>query len=180
MCIYKHINAYMHICVYMYVYICTYVYVYKIGAVLPDWGRVEDGQSQQLPCIWFWPRGLHTLGVKVCSHTRQGTHRKDSRQALLSSLESGRLSIYGKDAIAWACNPSTWELEARGSGVQNQPRLHTEFKASLGCVRLCLKGRVRWGQLGNDINDRPVPLPVCGVLQIKPRILCLLGKHFTD
>lgn len=38
----------MYIYTYVYICMCTYahIYMYKIGAVLPDWGRVEDGQSQ--------------------------------------------------------------------------------------------------------------------------------------
>jgi hypothetical protein len=32
------------------------------------------------------------------------------------------------------CNPSTREAEARGRGVENQPGLHSEFKASLGYI----------------------------------------------
>ena len=29
------------------------------------------------------------------------------------------------------CNSSTWEVEARGSGVQGHPQIHSEFEASM-------------------------------------------------
>lgn len=32
-----------------------------------------------------------------------------------------------------------WEVEAEGSGVQGHPQLHSEFEASLGYIRSCLK-----------------------------------------
>jgi hypothetical protein len=34
--------------------------------------------------------------------------------------------------VVQACNPSTWESEARGSQVQGQHGVHGEFKANLG------------------------------------------------
>jgi hypothetical protein len=34
--------------------------------------------------------------------------------------------------VAYACNPRTWEAEARRLRVQGQPRLYNEFKVSLG------------------------------------------------
>lgn len=37
-----------------------------------------------------------------------------------------------------ASNPSTWEVEAKGSG-QVYPQLNNEFGASLGYTRLCSK-----------------------------------------
>lgn len=30
-----------------------------------------------------------------------------------------------------ACNPSMWETQARGQGVQGNPQLHSELEASL-------------------------------------------------
>jgi hypothetical protein len=38
-----------------------------------------------------------------------------------------------------ACDSSTWEVEAGGSGVQSYPHLHRASEARLGYVRLCLK-----------------------------------------
>lgn len=32
-------------------------------------------------------------------------------------------------------NPSTWEVEAEGSDPQHRPWSHSEFEASLGCLR---------------------------------------------
>lgn len=37
------------------------------------------------------------------------------------------------------CDPSTWEVKARGSEVQHQPWLHIDFEASLSYIRTCLK-----------------------------------------
>lgn len=34
--------------------------------------------------------------------------------------------------VVHTCNPSTWELEARESGVQGRLWLHSEFEASVG------------------------------------------------
>ena len=43
------------------------------------------------------------------------------------------------------CNPSTWEIEAGRPGVQDQPGLQREFKASLGGVSSNLKQQ--WPQI---------------------------------
>jgi len=49
--------------------------------------------------------------------------------------------------LVHAHNPSTWEVESAGSGVQGQPPLHTgaslEFEAILGCMRPCLKSSLQ-------------------------------------
>lgn len=37
------------------------------------------------------------------------------------------------------CNPSLWEVEAEGPGVQHQPQLHNGLRSSLGYVRPCLE-----------------------------------------
>lgn len=39
----------------------------------------------------------------------------------------------------YTCNPSTQQMEARGSGVQGHPWLHIDFEASLGYLSICLK-----------------------------------------
>lgn len=41
----------------------------------------------------------------------------------------------GSYVMAHACNPSTWEIEAEGSGVQGHPLLHSEFEAGLDYIR---------------------------------------------
>jgi hypothetical protein len=42
--------------------------------------------------------------------------------------------------VVHAYNPSTQEVEARGSRVQDQPGLTSKFEASMGYImRLCLK-----------------------------------------
>ena len=38
-------------------------------------------------------------------------------------------------------NPSIWEVEARGSGVQGQPLILCEFEANLNYMRTYLKKR---------------------------------------
>lgn len=45
--------------------------------------------------------------------------------------------------MADACDPSTWETEARGSGVQGHPLLQGEIEAGLDYVR----------HLTNETND---------------------------
>lgn len=53
-----------------------------------------------------------------------------------------RLSTWGKqpehthDMVAHICHPSALDLEARSSGVQSHPLLHSEYKVSLGYRRL--------------------------------------------
>jgi hypothetical protein len=45
--------------------------------------------------------------------------------------------------VVHACNPNTLEFEARGSQVQGQPEIHSEFQVSLSyIVRPCLKKKV--------------------------------------
>lgn len=48
-------------------------------------------------------------------------------------------SVYKKSNLAHTCHPRTWEVEAEESRVQDQPQLHTEFKTSLGSMRLSKK-----------------------------------------
>lgn len=43
------------------------------------------------------------------------------------------------DLVACACNPSSWELETRGSEVQVHSWLPSKFKASLGYMKPHLK-----------------------------------------
>lgn len=39
------------------------------------------------------------------------------------------------DMLGHACNPSTWDLEAGGSGFQRHPQTRREFVANLGYMR---------------------------------------------
>lgn len=39
-----------------------------------------------------------------------------------------------KPAMLHSCNPSTWEVDAEGSGVQSHPWPHSKFKVILGCL----------------------------------------------
>lgn len=41
--------------------------------------------------------------------------------------------------VLYACHLNIWEVDARGSEVQNHPWLHTNLKVSLGYTRPCLK-----------------------------------------
>lgn len=43
------------------------------------------------------------------------------------------------------CNSSTWEVKAKGLGVQSHIRLQSKFKASLVHIRHCLK--VKWNEI---------------------------------
>lgn len=38
--------------------------------------------------------------------------------------------------VLQACNPSTWEVKAGGSGVYSQAQLHRAFETSLNSMRL--------------------------------------------
>lgn len=38
--------------------------------------------------------------------------------------------------VVHACDPSTWDVEVRGSEVQDRPPLHRRFKAGLGLTAL--------------------------------------------
>ena len=42
---------------------------------------------------------------------------------------------------ALACDPNISEVEGRGPGVQGHSWLHSEFQASLGYMKPCLKNR---------------------------------------
>ena len=57
------------------------------------------------------------------------------------------------------CHPSTWEMEAGGSGVQGHPWLHSEFEASLGYMRPCLK---TINSTGDILRTLAVLQPVSG------------------
>lgn len=43
--------------------------------------------------------------------------------------------------MAHACHPSTWEIEARGSGVHDLSWLPRELEARLACTRDCFKAK---------------------------------------
>lgn len=47
--------------------------------------------------------------------------------------------------VVHVCNPGTQEVDARESGVQSQPQLHSNFMASLGYSRPCLKTKAGVG-----------------------------------
>lgn len=49
--------------------------------------------------------------------------------------------------VLHACDVSTQEVETKGSGVQSQLWLHSEFKARLGYRRFCLKIKVKIKQV---------------------------------
>lgn len=47
------------------------------------------------------------------------------------------------------CNPSTWEVKAKGSKVQDHLWLHQKLEASLSCMRPSLKRERGKGKQGN-------------------------------
>lgn len=49
------------------------------------------------------------------------------------------------------CNPSTWEVDARGSGVQDQPKLHSECEASMDYMRPWSQTKQNILSIFNDI-----------------------------
>jgi hypothetical protein len=50
------------------------------------------------------------------------------------------------------CDPSTWEAEAGGSGIQSQSGFHRTFEDSLGCKKK-KEMRLRWGGLGIQLSQ---------------------------
>jgi hypothetical protein len=61
------------------------------------------------------------------------------------------------DVAAHTRNPSTWELETRGSKVQGHPRTFTQFESSLGYMTTCLKNKI------NKTKSKPNPCNFCSV-----------------
>lgn len=59
------------------------------------------------------------------------------------------LSLHKPGVVPHACNPSIWEVKARGSGVQDHPRRYvpilpsSKFKVSPGHVRTLSQTKVR-------------------------------------
>jgi hypothetical protein len=56
-----------------------------------------------------------------------------------SNFDSYLLLYKLQHIMSHTCNPSNWEVEAGGLGVLRYPWLHSEFTASLGYRRPCLK-----------------------------------------
>lgn len=57
------------------------------------------------------------------------------------------------------CNPFTGEVKAEGSKVQGKPQLHKEFKASMGCMRPCLKTEKK-GKKERKNQPRTFPIKI--------------------
>ena len=55
-----------------------------------------------------------------------------------------------------ASNPSTWVIDAAGSGVEGHPWLHSKLEVSLGCLRSYLKRHCK--QLEYDAPSRHSPV----------------------
>lgn len=49
-------------------------------------------------------------------------------------------------------NPITWQLEARRSKVQGHLQLYSEFKVSLGYIKLSLKNKVDSSNYTSSVN----------------------------
>ena len=62
------------------------------------------------------------------------------------------------EVVAYACNPSTQEAEAKGlPQLRGQTRLHSESKTSLNyisipCLKKRKKKRAEWARVGNVCN----------------------------
>lgn len=57
----------------------------------------------------------------------------------IKSLQTQQFPKQG--AVVQACNPSIREEEAGESEAEGHPELHSEFEASLGCMRLYLNNQ---------------------------------------
>lgn len=57
--------------------------------------------------------------------------------------------------VVCACYCSTWDMEAGSSGVQDQPLIHYELKASLDNMRLYLRKDINRGRIfqRGEIHD---------------------------
>lgn len=68
------------------------------------------------------------------------------------SSTSGKLNQINQQpgVVTLACNPSTWEVEAGGSGVQIILSLPSKFKDSLGYMRSVLAPQTTKTQLGKN------------------------------
>jgi hypothetical protein len=63
-----------------------------------------------------------------------------SHQHMLQYLPQLRLQL---DTLVQSCNPSAWEVETRGSGVQSHPPLFIKVETSLGNMRPCFKKKIK-------------------------------------
>jgi hypothetical protein len=62
--------------------------------------------------------------------------------------------------VVQASDPSIWEVEARGSGVQGHPWLHIEFEVSLGYTTSCLKKENKQKKPITSLMDRQNKTPI--------------------
>lgn len=72
--------------------------------------------------------------VRLHSCTRAPTH---THTPYTDTKEQNTLREPGM--VTHTCNLRTWEVEIGRSWVQSCPQLHSEFKASLGYLKPCLK-----------------------------------------
>lgn len=79
--------------------------------------------------------------------TEGGTVLKSAREAIKTEMQGQK----GKLGMAMhACNPSTWEVEARGAlGIHACPWLHIEFKINLCYRRPDLKQQIQARETGS-------------------------------
>lgn len=70
-----------------------------------------------------------------------------------------------------SCHSSSWQVKAGGSGVEDQPWLHSAFKASLGIQEICL------GRGGRAGACRPIETPPKAIKQGKTALTNLKQIH---
>ena len=103
---------------------CTYIcYFSKTGILL------YNVLSLQLENVWCIHNSLHTCRsqwripaffvILHCYFHDMGSLAISARMAGQWTLESHIFLL-----VVYTCNPSTWEVEAGGSGVERQPQLH--------------------------------------------------------
>ena len=57
---------------------------------------------------------------------------------ILITLQENKLGM-----MVFTCTLSSWEVDAKGLGVQGHPWPHKELKAILGFMRLCLNEGIK-------------------------------------
>jgi hypothetical protein len=82
--------------------------------------------------------------------------------------------------MAHTCDLSTQKVEDRGSGVQGQPGLHSEYQTSLGYVVRLAKNKTK-GHLVDDLlflsstpSCFPIVCCICKIPKNKCKILTML------
>jgi hypothetical protein len=64
--------------------------------------------------------------------------------------------------LAQTCNPITWEVVAKESGIQGHSLPHTKFKASLGYMKPFLKKKKKKKKKKSQVWWRTPLIPALG------------------